>query len=198
MNIEKSKKLLKKIDRLLNNLVEDGEEATVSERKLLISYLHELEDLFSDGMDAMPEAEQASPQAIVEQVNETIEEVEEEVIDEEELEEEIIVEEVIDEAMDDLFNFEDSDDLSGKFASSPIADLTKAMGLNEKILTINELFNGNASEYEKTMADLNGLTDFDEAKKMLVTGAATQYEWLTDNKRKKAIHFIKLIRRRYN
>jgi len=191
MNIEKSKKLLKKIDRLLNNLVEDGEEATVSERKLLISYLHELEGIFSEGMDATPIVEEAIPEPVVEEV------VEEEVIEEEAVEEEL-VEEEIDESMNELFDFEDSDDLSGKFASSPIADLKKAMGLNEKILTINELFNGNASEYEQTMADLNELKDFDEAKKMLVMGAATQYEWSTDNKKKKAIHFIKLIRRRYN
>ncbi len=199
MNIEKSKKFLKKIDRLLNNLVEDGEEATVSERKLLISYLHELEVIFSEGTDITPEVEQSSPELTDEAEEEIVEvEVVEEEVVEEVVEEEPAIEEEIDEAMEELFNIEDSDDLSGKFASSPIADLKKAMGLNEKILTINELFNGNASEYDKTMADLNELAGFDEAKHMLVMGAAKQYEWSSEKKKKKAMHFIKLIRRRYH
>ena len=205
MNIEKSKKLLKKIDRLLNNLVEDGEEATASERKLLISYLHDMEDIFSEGMESTLEPEPnnievevvAEPKELIEASDDEQEASDEEPIDEEP-ETETLIHNEIDLTMEEIFDFKDTEDLSGKFASSAITDLRKAMGLNEKILTINELFNGNATEYEQTMAELNDLADFDAAKQLLVVGAAKQYEWSTDKKKKKAIHFLKLIRRRYN
>lgn len=88
-------------------------------------------------------------------------------------------------------------DLSDKLAWQKIPDLTKAMGINEKILTIQELFKNNQDLFNKTLADLNSLSSFDEAKHYLIDHIIGPMDWAADNKVKKAANFIRLIRRRF-
>ncbi|HHH49351.1 MAG TPA: hypothetical protein ENK52_00035 [Saprospiraceae bacterium] len=97
-----------------------------------------------------------------------------------------------------LFEHKQGKELSDKLSALPIKDLTKAMGLNEKIFTINELFDGDKTVFEETMLALNGLRNFEEAKTFLSNHIARQYNWMDKSKKKKAKEFIKLIRRRYN
>ena len=73
----------------------------------------------------------------------------------------------------------------------------KAMGLNERILTVNELFGGDANAFKKVMTDLNQLRNFDEAKQYLATNVVEKYDWTKRNKKSKAKILIKTIRRRY-
>ena len=49
----------------------------------------------------------------------------------------------VSEELEDLFEFKQAKDLSERLSQSPIKDLTKAMGINERFLTTNELFDGN-------------------------------------------------------
>ena len=100
----------------------------------------------------------------------------------------------------ELFNVETNGvtDLSDKLSLKPVADLTKAMGINERIFTINELFDGNREEFENIMLALNGLNNFDEAKDVLIRSVAGKYRWHSDTRFKKARNFIKLVQRRYN
>ena len=72
------------------------------------------------------------------------------------------------------------------------------MSINEKMFTINELFGGNADEMNNILVALNGLSNFDEAKDILVRSVATKYSWGSPSKSKKAKTFIKLVQRRYN
>jgi len=97
-----------------------------------------------------------------------------------------------------LFEQEEVTDLSGKLSQMPVKDLNKAMGLNEKILTVNELFGGDKKLFEDAMKTLNGFSTLEEAKIYLTNGIAAKYDWAAKSKSKKARVFINLIRRRYN
>ena len=46
-------------------------------------------------------------------------------------------------------------ELSDRLSNAPVADLTKAFGLNDRLLTQNELFGGNKSAFDETIKDLN-------------------------------------------
>ncbi len=99
--------------------------------------------------------------------------------------------------MASLFEFSNSSELSDKLANTPLADLTRAMGINEKIFTVNELFGGNAEEMDNLLLALNGLDNFDEAKSVLIRSVASKYDWDQGAKFKKAKNFVRLVRRRY-
>jgi len=100
--------------------------------------------------------------------------------------------------LQELFKINNSGELSDRLSQSPVSDLTKAMGINEKILTVNELFGGNSDELNNMLIALNGLTSFDEAKNVLMRSVASKYDWASDSKVKKARQFIKLVQRKYN
>jgi hypothetical protein len=88
-------------------------------------------------------------------------------------------------------------ELSDRLSNAPIADLTKAFGLNDRLLTQNELFGGNKSAFDETVKDLNNTGSFDTAKSYLID-LATRYNWAANEDRKKqAKSFIKLVRRRF-
>jgi len=99
--------------------------------------------------------------------------------------------------MVELFEVDAVSELSDKLSSSPIKDLTKAMGINEKIFTVNELFGGNQDEFNNLMTAMNGLGSYDEAKGVLMKSAASKYDWDAPGKQKKARTLIKLIQRRF-
>jgi len=88
-------------------------------------------------------------------------------------------------------------ELSEKLGQTRIRDLNNAMGLNERIFTVNELFGADNSLYRNVIRDLNNLTSFEEAKAYLSTNVAEKFNWTHKSKRNKAKNFIKLVRRRY-
>ena len=100
-------------------------------------------------------------------------------------------------ALEELFATEAVTELSDKLSLAPISDLTKAMGLNERIFTVNELFGGDNAEFQTMITSLNGLSSFDEAKSVLMRSVAQKYDWGAPGKVKKAKTFIKLVQRRY-
>ncbi len=104
----------------------------------------------------------------------------------------------VSEELEELFAFNKSTDLSEKLGEMPITDIKKAMGLNERIFTVNELFGGDQAVFDLTLDTLNKLTDFTQAKSFLVRNAATKYEWASKGRKSKAKNFIKLVKRRYN
>lgn len=103
----------------------------------------------------------------------------------------------IDPELDELFEESNLNDLSQRFANAPIKDIGKAMGINERILTINELFKGDQQSFQSTADALNACANFEEAKAYLINGIATKNDWVSNKRKKKAAVFIKLIRRRY-
>ncbi len=96
-----------------------------------------------------------------------------------------------------LFEFKEATELSEKLSMQPIRDLTKAMGLNEKIFTINELFGGESKAFDETVKKLNTFSSFEQAAEYLSSGVAHTYDWPNRSKKKKALNFIQLVKRRY-
>lgn len=99
--------------------------------------------------------------------------------------------------LDVLFEEKQAKELSEKLAESAIADLKKAIALNDRLMYTSELFAGDGMAFENALAALNGYTQFDQARDYLVQYCAVQYTW-TDKKRLDiAKAFVKLVRRRY-
>ena len=100
-------------------------------------------------------------------------------------------------AVAELFQEAKVSDLSDKLAQTQIKDLTKAMGINEKIFTVQELFGGNTEHFNKVMQDLNNLTDYAAAKNYMIEQVIPKYNWTSDQKIKKAVTFVRMVRRRF-
>lgn len=104
----------------------------------------------------------------------------------------------ISEEMRTLFADSEKEDQGGRYLGSKVTDISRAMGINDKILTINELFKGDQALFNETLTQLNTMSTFEEAKKFIGTGVAQQLQWSDTRLREKAINFINLIRRRYS
>lgn len=100
-------------------------------------------------------------------------------------------------ALSELFVDEKISDLSDKLAQSPVKDLTKSMGINERIFTQQELFGNNQAHFSETLEGLNKCQSFDEAKQYLVNNVIYKYDWVAEPKIKKAATFIKLVKRKF-
>jgi hypothetical protein len=100
-------------------------------------------------------------------------------------------------AIEEMFAEEKVSDLSDRLANSAIKDLTKAMGINERVFTQTELFGGNAGEFNAILTKLNGLENLNQAKAYLIDEVIFKYDWVSDKKVKKAATFIKMVKRRY-
>lgn len=103
----------------------------------------------------------------------------------------------IDPSLEDLFDSCAIPDQSQRFANGPVRDLLRSMGINERILTINELFKGEQQVFQDTLAKLNSFSSYEEARSFLIRGAAKKYNWSENKRLKKAEVFLRLVRRRY-
>lgn len=102
------------------------------------------------------------------------------------------------EEYEELFLFKEATDISQKLSESPILDLTKALGLNEKFLFINELFGGDAAKFKAAIDVFNEPMDsFDKARAYMEKELVEQFDWLNKLKKTVAKDFVKLVRRRY-
>ncbi len=97
----------------------------------------------------------------------------------------------------DLFDHLDISDLSTKLELKPLADIKLGMGLNEKIQTQNELFNGDKNAFEEIIVKLNQFPDFNSAKLFLCEHVIPKYNWTQSTKEKTVNMFIKLVKRRH-
>jgi hypothetical protein len=98
---------------------------------------------------------------------------------------------------DGLFLFKEATDLSQKLSATPLKDLNKALGLNEKFLYINELFGGDVSKFQAAIKVLNDEKDFDAARSYIESQLVETYNWMKKVKQPIAKDFVKLVRRRY-
>lgn len=87
--------------------------------------------------------------------------------------------------------------LSSRLGQLPISDIGKSMGINDRILTINELFKGDKDSFLKCTKKLNEMDSFDQAQEFLLQGVAAKNDWSSPIRRGKALTFLQLIRRRY-
>lgn len=103
----------------------------------------------------------------------------------------------INEELVGMFEIKEAKELSEKLSSMPIKDLSTAMGINDRFLTVNELFGGDNAAFKACIDDLNKLNSYDEAKSYLLSNIAQKYEWSSAEKLKKAAGFISLVQRRF-
>ncbi len=87
--------------------------------------------------------------------------------------------------------------LSDKLSLSHINDLTKSMGINERIFTQQELFGNDQGAFNDTLLKLNSFQNFEDAKRYLTDHIITKYAWTNESKVKKAATFVRLIKRKY-
>jgi hypothetical protein len=95
----------------------------------------------------------------------------------------------------ELFEEKMKKELSDKLGEMPIDDIRKAMGLNEKIIFLNDLFDGNQHEFDTAVSTLNNVGSYEAAKNHLAL-LASRFDWAS--KEKQAKPFIRLVKRRYN
>ncbi|MBK7409732.1 MAG: hypothetical protein IPL49_03515 [Saprospirales bacterium] len=206
MDFQKAGILLEKIHALYKNMSADAESVSEIEKDLMRAYLRQFYEHFLPHEEAEPQ--QLSPPLPPERKEqrkvEVLKAVEVEVP--EPPKEQPVVEKPARKAVtggdkqdiDTLFEHHQATELSEKLSELPIQDLSKAMGLNERIFTINELFDGDQEAFKQAVQVLNGFHSFEEAKNYLVQEIAIQYNWAQTDKKNKAKNFIKLVRRRYN
>lgn len=102
-----------------------------------------------------------------------------------------------DEALAKLFELQTHDDVADRFSQVPITDIQSAMGLNERIFTLKELFGGDKTLFDATCEQLNHLHSFSEAKNLLIHGPARLFKWNEAERVKMAEQFIRIVARRY-
>ncbi|MEQ1745137.1 MAG: hypothetical protein ABMA02_06925, partial [Saprospiraceae bacterium] len=96
-----------------------------------------------------------------------------------------------------LFEQKQAVELSDKLSNLPIADLRKAIGLNDKLLLTRELFGEDNSAFDNALNMLNSFSSMDQAKTYLLDQCVMRYRWTEKKRLEIAKNFIKLVRRRY-
>ncbi len=79
---------------------------------------------------------------------------------------------------------------------TPIKDLRKAIGINDRFLFINELFRGDESMYERSIKTINSFNIYAEAEYWINREMKTKLGWSNDNP--VVVHFDQLIKRRFS
>ena len=96
-----------------------------------------------------------------------------------------------------LFAARNSNDVVGQLQSTPLSRIEDGLGLNERLLTINSLFAGDTSAFNETVEKLNECTTFEDARNLLIAGAAAKYGWDDEGRVQKAGEFVHLVRRKF-
>lgn len=79
---------------------------------------------------------------------------------------------------------------------SPVRDLRKAIGINDKFVFINDLFRGDENMYERSIKTINGFRIFAEAEYWIERELKVKLGWDADKEATR--HFYQLIKRRFS
>ena len=79
---------------------------------------------------------------------------------------------------------------------TPIKDLRKAIGINDKFLFVNELFNGDEAMYERSIKTINNFHVLPEAEYWINRELKVRLGW--NDTRDTVQHFYHLVRRRFS
>jgi len=86
--------------------------------------------------------------------------------------------------------------LADHFGQQRINDLTKEIGINERFLLTENLFNGDTKAYNDAIDNLNNFSNSEDALKYFRQDLAKNLNW--NLKTTQVKRFIKLVERRYN
>ena len=87
-------------------------------------------------------------------------------------------------------------EIGHKLTDSPIRDLKKAIGVNDRYLFINELFRGDEVMYERSLKTINSFRMFPEAEYWIERELKVKLGW--EEHKATTKHFYQLIRRRFS
>ncbi len=96
---------------------------------------------------------------------------------------------------DRLASTQSDESIATKLKSNPVADLKKAIGINEKFALINELFQGDINAYNDAIEVLNTAVDEPTAISYLEQTLASKYGW--DAADESYLKLRNLVERRY-
>ena len=96
-----------------------------------------------------------------------------------------------------LFEEKVARELSDRLSELPIADLKKAIALNDKLLFTRELFGGQGATFDSAVSDINGMGSFADAQHYMVRQCVKRFEWSEPKRIETAKSFIRLVRRRF-
>jgi hypothetical protein len=86
-------------------------------------------------------------------------------------------------------------EVSHKLTDTPVKDLKKAIGVNDRFLFINELFRGDEAMYERSIKTINGFSIYAEAEYWIRRELKTKLGWKDSDAA--VIEFDQLIKRRF-
>jgi len=87
-------------------------------------------------------------------------------------------------------------DLKSTLNDSPVRDLRKAIGLNDRYVFINQLFRGDEVMYERSLKTINGFRILPEAEYWMERELKVKLGW--DENRETTRHFYQLVKRRFS
>jgi hypothetical protein len=79
---------------------------------------------------------------------------------------------------------------------SPVKDLRKAIGINDRFVFINELFRGDEAMYERSIKTINSFSIYAEAEYWISRELKVKLGW--DKEKESVQHFDQLVKRRFS
>jgi hypothetical protein len=79
---------------------------------------------------------------------------------------------------------------------TPIQDLRKAIGINDRFLFIDDLFRGDEAMYERSIKTINSFNKYAEAEYWIIRELKVKLGW--PNEHQTVEHFDQLVRRRFS
>jgi hypothetical protein len=91
---------------------------------------------------------------------------------------------------------ENKTELMHVLKDTPIRDLRKAIGINDRFVFINELFRGDEAMYERSIKTINSFNIFPEAEYWMTRELQIKLGW--DNEKEIVQLFYQLVKRRFS
>lgn len=91
---------------------------------------------------------------------------------------------------------EERTELGSRLKETPIKDLRKGIGINDRFTFVNELFRGDEAMYERSIKTINGFNIYSEAEYWITRELKLKLAW--DEDRETVKHFYQLVRRRFS
>ena len=99
-------------------------------------------------------------------------------------------------SINDRLNESSPVELGTLLKASPVKELRKAIGVNDRFVFINELFRGDEPMYERSIKTINNFRILPEAEYWMERELKIKLGW--DDSREIVQHFYQLVRRRFS
>lgn len=96
-----------------------------------------------------------------------------------------------------LFVLPEGNDLASRLGAKPVRLVEDAMGINDRISTINDLFGRDLELFQATLAKVNACETYAQAREILMRGIASDQDWTAESRAEKATEFIRLVGRKF-